>query len=593
MTALTEYRQRRKEQRWQEAAEGIRHRLEELDAAALGQLGAMLQRDLPKAHPDRSPLRVRLLGQCTTTYLVPALTAWAWQHGLVVSASLGEYDQVLQDLMGLDSAHDVIVFIPWNTRLLAGSRSLADRVADELSFCQQVWAQISRLKCKLVQVGYDWTGPGPLGFSLSARRGGFVEIIQAANAALRAHLPAGSYWVDLEQISGWTGRRQFYDDRNYRWLKQPFSPEGLSVLSRHLAAGLRCLTTGRKKVLVLDLDNTLWGGVVGELGPHGIAVGGTTEGECFQAFQKHVKALKDTGIVLAVSSKNNPDDAREPFQKNDQMALHLADFAAFEAAWDPKPVQLQRLALQLNLGLESFVFFDDNPAERAHVRAALPQVQVVEVPEDPSGYIRALEQALAFETTDLTEADATRTQQYAAETSRRQLEATAVSPADYLASLEMHAEVQPVGPANLDRVLDLITKTNQFNLTTRRHSRPTVEEMLRQQGSICFAVRMLDRFGDYGLIAVVLAVPESPAVLHVDTWLMSCRAMSRTVEHFTLNHLANAAQTAGYAKLRAEYLPTPKNTPVKSLLPDFGFTAAGDVWEFSLAEFAPKETLVR
>jgi FkbH-like protein len=587
MRALEEYRRLRNERRWEEAVEFLRPQLEELDAVSLTQAGALLQKDLGKAYPGRKPLDVLVVGQCTTTYLTPVLTAWAWNQSLVVSVRNGDYDQVMQDLMRLEAAPDAVVVVPWNARLLSGERTVAAQAGEEMEFIQQAWAQLARLKCKLVQVGYDWTGPGPLGFGLSARLGGTVQAVQAANAALRSLLPPGAYFVDLESISGWLGRTQFYDDRNYRWMKQPFSPAGLSLLGRHCATGLRVLSAGRKKVLVLDLDNTLWGGVVGELGPHAVAVGGGAEGEAFLAFQKHVKQLKATGVLLAVSSKNNMDDAREPFLHNDQMVLRLEDFAAFAAAWDPKPMQLQHIAQELNLGLESFVFFDDNPAERSHVRAALPEVQVVEVPEDPAAYIRALEASLAFETAGISDADANRTAHYSAEASRRQKQAAAASPEQYLESLEMRAEIQSIGPQNLDRVVDLITKTNQFNLTTRRHSRAAVEEIIRQPGNIAFAVRLKDRFGDYGLIAVILAVPAEDGVLGIDTWLMSCRAMGRTVEHFTLNHLAAAAFAGGYRCLRAEYLPTPKNTPVKSLLPDLTFLHAGTAWKLALDVFTP------
>jgi FkbH-like protein len=207
------------------------------------------------------------------------------------------------------------------------------------------------------------------------------------------------------------------------------------------------------------------------------------------------------------------------------------------------------------------------------VRAELPEVTVVEVPPDPAHYVQALEQSLAFETAGLTEADAQRSSQYAAESQRRSSLSAAASPDEYLASLEMKAEVLEINPANLDRVVDLITKTNQFNLTTRRHSRAAVEAMLATERSVCFAVSLTDRFGDYGIISVVLGVPHSANALRIDTWLMSCRAMGRTVEHFVMNHIAAMARRAGYEQLLGEYLPTPKNAPVQTLLADFGFKA--------------------
>lgn len=602
MEIAAQYRALKKEGRLQEALLLARREISSLEPNAISQLGKMLQRDLCARRQESAeistgtamvkPLRIFVAGQCTTTYLLPMLVAWLWADGMHALVSDAEYDQVVQSLMALrvEDAPDVIVVLPWNQRLLAhDARSAAQRIEDEVAFLQQCWAQAARLKCKLVQVAYDWMGVGALGYGLSSRHDheGDVSLIQRVNASLRAALPTGAYLVDLKHISSWHGKSRFYDERNYHWLKQPFSPEGLSVVARHMAAGIRVLTTGRKKVLVLDLDNTLWGGVVGELGAHGVATAaGSTEGEAFLAFQKHVKQLRKSGVLLAVCSKNNEADAREPFEKNPHMALRLEDFAAFHASWDTKPERLRQIAHELNLGLDSLVFFDDNPVERAHVRAELPEVLVPEVPADPSLYVRVLQETLAFEAVGLTRADAERATQYAAESSRKLALGVAASPEEYLASLEMGAEVLPVSAENIDRVVDLITKTNQFNLTTRRHSRAKVEEMAATHGSVCFAVQLADRFGDYGIISVVLCVPDeecqSGEALRIDTWLMSCRAMGRTVEHLVMNCITEQATSAGYTRLLGEYLPTPKNTPVKGLLPGFGFdthaAGRGESW---------------
>jgi FkbH-like protein len=573
--ALGRYRQLRKEGRLEEALVRLRQDIPFLGANEVAQAGRMLLKDLSTAFPGGRSPQVLILGQCTTNYLPPVVTAWAWADGMQVSVRDGAHDQMLQELMALTTAPDVIVLLPWHQRLLADdARPPGRRVADEVEFLRAAWAQVARLKSKLVQVAYDWTGPGAAGYALSGRDG-TVALVHEANAAVRAALPAQAFFVDLESFSAMAGKLTFYDARNEHWLKQPFSPLGLSILARHLATAVRTLTSGRRKVLVLDLDNTLWGGVVGDTGPLGIAVGGEGEGAAYLAFQKHVSRLRDMGVLLAACSKNNADDAREPFEKNDRMHLALGDFAAFHASWDAKPEGLRRIASELNLGLDSLVFFDDNPAERAQVRAALPEVTVVDVPAEPAHYIRALEESLAFETAGVTEADSQRGVQYAAESRRKSFLSAAASPDDYLASLEMEAEVLEIGPANLDRVVDLVTKTNQFNLTTRRHSRAAVEEMVATARSVCFAVRLSDRFGDYGIVSVVLATALDATTLRLDTWLMSCRAMGRTLEHFVFNRLTALARQTGYERILAEYLPTPKNVPVQRLLPDFGF-ARGD-----------------
>ena len=318
-------------------------------------------------------------------------------------------------------------------------------------------------------------------------------------------MPAGAFFVDLEQISGTVGRELFYDQRRYYWTKQPFSDAGVVRLAKHIWCGIRATTVGPKKVLVLDLDNTLWGGVVGELGPLGIELNETPAGEAYRDFQRLVKGLADRGCVLAVCSKNNPDDAREPFTENPDMILGLDDIAAFEASWESKAIAIQRISSTLKLGLDSFVFFDDEPAEREEIRQALPEVEVVDVPEDPADYRQALLSCLWFESSGITEEDRLRTEQYRSELYRSESQSLTGSVDEYLQSLEMTAQVDPVEESNLDRVVQLIGKTNQFNLTTRRHTREAVSTLLIQPATIALALRMQDRFGDYGLVCHGLA----------------------------------------------------------------------------------------
>jgi FkbH-like protein len=572
---LAAYRGLKKEGRLSESLLALRRAL--ADATAAPSTVQMIGRALATDLPAEGATEVLLLGQCTTSYLPPFLLAWAWADGAALKIHEGEYDNVVQDLAALTTRPEVVILLPWHHRLLAEqARPPQQRVADELAWLRTAWARIAQLGAKLVQVSYDWTQPGPAGFAHSGRQvGSAIALVRTMNDALRAELPAGAFLVELEHLSAATGHRHFYDARNYGWAKQPFSVAGLNELARHLSAGLRAVCRGRRKVLVLDLDNTLWGGVVGETGPHGITLGGSAEGEAFLAFQYYVRGLRGAGVVLAVCSKNNDADAREPFVVNPQMALKLEDFAAFHASWDTKPDRLRRIADELRLGLDSFVFFDDNPVERDHVRHELPEVLVVEVPPDPAAYLAALQDSLAFETVEISAADAQRGEQYQAETVRAAEQANFGSLRDYLASLEMRARVEPIGPKNLARVVELLAKTNQFNLTTRRHSRAEVERLLALPGALGLALSLTDRFGDYGLISVILAVPEEgdPSVLRLDTWLMSCRAIGRSVEHLLANHLATHATRAGATTLLGEFFATAKNQKVASLYSDFQFVA--------------------
>lgn len=575
------------------------------DAAGIEKAGVWCSRLFPQAK-DLKPIRVLLLGQCTTSWLVSTLTATAWRHGTALVVTEGGYDNIIQDLMQIEAApgaYDVITLLPWNKRLLdpTSTRNGADRLADERQFWQQAWRFITdRFGARIQQVGFDWVGPGPYGHALSGTREGDVWLVRQANQQMRESLPPGAAFVDLEQIAGTVGRETFYDARRYLWTKQPFSDAGAVRLCEHLWAGIRALLYGPKKVLVLDLDNTLWGGVVGETGALGVELGEGPDGEAYRAFQRHVKRMAQRGVVLTVASKNNDPDARGPFLENPGMVLALDDFAHFEAHWEPKALSLKRTAETLQLGLDSFVFFDDNPAEREHIRQALPEVAVVDVPPDPADYIRALDAGLWFEAVSITSEDRQRADQYRLEKSRREAAAQFESLDGYLESLEMIAVVRPIDAQDLDRVVQLIGKTNQFNLTTRRHSAAAVQELLSRPGSLGVSIRVADKFGDHGLISLAMVAPgERPGELDVDTWLMSCRVIGRTVEELQFNLLLEHAQAHGFTRLVGLYLPTPKNPLVAGLYDRLGFTRVEERpdksvrYELTVAGAQPARTFVR
>ncbi len=558
------------EQALDELANALRRH--ELDAAERERAGRLILRIAKKS--DAKRLRVLILGQCTTSWLVPHLAAACTAVELDIVATDGDYDSVLQDLARTEAGQfDVVVLVPWTQRLLApGDRSADDRIQDELVYWAAAWKLVSeQLQSRIVQLGYDYVGAGPDGRSLSATSGS-VRLIRDMSDALRDARPAGSFWLDMAQVAGDVGRRQFYSPRQYQWTKNPLSPEGSAALCDAIASGIRALTTGPRKVLVLDLDNTLWGGVVGELGPNGVGLGDDPAGRAFVAFQKHCKRLGDRGVLLAVCSKNNDADAREPFEQNEHMVLKLDDFAAFEASWQPKAAAIASMAAELRLGTDSFVFFDDNPAEREQVRQALPEVGVVEVPKEPSEYVRALEGAGWFEAVGVTAADKKRSDQYRAERKRRDVRKELPSLDAYFESLQMVATVEPIGGDNLARVVQLVGKTNQFNLTTRRHVLERVVAMTQDPRGVSMAVRVTDRFGDHGLVAVLIAVPDDDGALRVDTWLMSCRVIARGVEDFCFAMTLQGAAKLGYERIRGEYIPSAKNAQVAELYVRLGLT---------------------
>jgi FkbH-like protein len=388
--------------------------------------------------------------------------------------------------------------------------------------------------------------------------------------------------------------------------KQEISPSQAPLYGEHLARILAAVRGLSHKCLVLDLDNTLWGGVIGDDGLAGIQLGqGSALGEAFQAFQRYVKALKDRGIILAVCSKNDEANALEPFLKHPEMVLKREDISAFVANWENKATNLEHIAKQLNIGLDALVFFDDNPVERGLVRALTPAVAVPEVPEDPAYYIRCLTSASYFEAVSFSSDDFQRTAQYLSNQQRQALQSTAHSIEGYLEQLQMEMVVAPIDEVTLPRATQLINKSNQFNLTTRRYTQAQVQDLAADPNTVDLQIRLKDSFGDNGLISVVLAKPminSGETVLHIDTWLMSCRVLGRQVEQAVLNVLVEQAYQRGYSILQGEYLQTAKNEMVRDHYQRLGFeniaTAVMDdkvrsLWRLNLNHYVPLKTHIQ
>ena len=343
------------------------------------------------------------------------------------------------------------------------------------------------------------------------------------------------------------------------------------LVAREVAHLVMALRRSTKKVLVMDLDNTLWGGVIGDDGLEGIELGDTTSrGEAFKAFQKFAKSLCNRGILLAVCSKNEETTAMEPFEKHPEMVIRLEDIVAFKANWRPKSENIIEMASELNLGLDSFVFVDDNPAEVEIVRQFAPEVECIHLGSDPSTFVGLLEESRLFEPRSLTAEDVDRVPIYKQEAARKRLLNSVADMGTYLKSLEMVAHVERFNAVDVPRISQLINKSNQFNLTTRRRTEGEVLALIGDQSMPGFSVRLADRFGDHGLIAVVI-----PRVLgeelHIDTWLMSCRVLKRRIEDLVLNELMALAKEYGCKNVRGQFIPSQKNAMVKNLFSEMGF----------------------
>ncbi|MDH3421212.1 MAG: HAD-IIIC family phosphatase, partial [Gammaproteobacteria bacterium] len=518
----------------------------------------------PGKLPD--PINLGLVGGYSLYPLSELLEHYLDTLGVPANLFSGDYDNYTAEVTDENSplhafGPSVLCMLP-SPRLATPSGSVLDArdvleteaqslVEHLLGLCA---AAHDHSQCEVVLANFPLPGRHDIGPFRGRTMGSDWSFRKYVNLELGLGAPAYLHICDLEFLTNRRGAINTEDERAWFESKQPGSPHLLVDLARELANIVVGLRRPPKKVLVLDLDNTLWGGVIGDDGLEGIEIGDTSpRGEAYKAFQRYVKSLKERGVLLAVCSKNDHDKAIEPFEKHPEMVLRMSDFSAFVANWDPKADNIRRMAVDLNLGLDSFVFVDDNAAEVEIVRQFAPEVMSIHLGPDPAQYGTILRDCRQFEPLNVTADDAKRTEQYHSEQERKGLLASAVDMDAYLESLEMKALVNDFNSLDVPRLAQLINKSNQFNLTTRRRTEAEVTALIDDPEHTCFSVRLADRFGDHGLIAIAIAHIDGDRMT-IDTWLMSCRVLKRQVEEEVLNELVRRATVNGCAEIVGVYL---------------------------------------
>jgi FkbH-like protein len=404
------------------------------------------------------------------------------------------------------------------------------------------------------------------------------SLIDGINGQLAAYvLGSGDVLLDAAALAETVGLANWHNPQLWNMAKFSFSDEYIPLYADHVARIVAAVRGKSGKVLILDLDNTIWGGVIGDDGLEGIRLArGDAAGEAHLAVQQLALDLRERGIVLAVSSKNSDEIARTPFEKHPDMLLKLEHIAIFQANWNDKATNIQAIADELSLGLDSMVFLDDNPVERGLVRQLLPQVAVPELPEDPAYYARTLAAGGYFEAVTFVTEDLKRAGFYQDNARRARLQKNVGGVDAYLASLEMTIAFQPFDATGRARIVQLINKSNQYNLTTRRYTDPEVAEAENDPEVFTMQIRLADIFGDNGMISVIICRPVESGVWEIDTWLMSCRVLGRKVEHMVLREMLQHARSAGIRKLIGIYRPTDRNHLVVDHYAKLGFAK---VWE--------------
>ncbi|MDE3104516.1 MAG: HAD family hydrolase [Acidobacteriota bacterium] len=570
-----------------------------------------LRREL-LATPGLQPLRLAILGGSTTNELAALLELMLLSRGFAPQIYQSEYNRYYEDAVldpsALQAFQPELVYLHTHAHNLqhlppasATPQQTESMVHAELERFQAIWEGLqASVGCQIVQNNFDPPQYALLGNYDAVAAGGHTQFIHQLNLRFAEAARADPRLLvqDLHSIASTVGLRHWYDPGRWFSYKIVTTPEGSLAIARSLAAMIDAMRGRSRKCLILDLDNTLWGGVIGDDGLNGLQLGTETAlAEAHTAFQRYCLALRERGVVLAVCSKNDDAIARSGFSHPDSV-LRLEHFAAFKANWEPKHENIRAIAAELNLGLDSFVFVDDNPAERAIVAAQLPMVAVPEVGAEVALYPAILNQHRYFETISLSAEDMARAGTYAANAQRESAVSRFASYAEYLDSLAMTAEIAPFHPLYLERITQLINKTNQFNLTTRRYTYSEVEQAAGSPQHITLYGRLTDSFGDNGLISVILAHRLDAETVEIDLWLMSCRVLKRTMEHAMLDALAARARATGAQRLLGHYLPTAKNGLVASLLQDLGFsplesTAERSSWTLDLTTYQPQNRHIR
>lgn len=559
----------------------------DLDFVQTGQLDRRLAQ--AKVGDDVPTLRLAILASCTVDQLLPGLRVAALRRGIRLQTYAPDYGQYRQEVFDAGSAlyrfaPDVVLF-SIDAVSLVGADFIADSAAahrlvdDRTAEMAGLWrAARDGLRCQVIQQAALPVFPPIMGGAEHRAPGSPASLVRALNHKLRA--AADAEHVDIlgldEQLCI-DGLGAWYAAPLWHRAKQEISPAASPLYGELVMRIVDARSGHSAKCLVLDLDNTLWGGVIGDDGLEGIELGqGSAEGEAFVAFQRYVKTLAQRGVILAVCSKNDEANALEPFDKHPDMVLKRTDIASFFANWDDKATNLRRIAAELNIGIDALVLADDNPFERNILRRELPMVAVPELPEDPSLYAQCIASAGYFEAVEVTAEDVARGGLYQATAGLRQNRVVATDLEGYLKSLDMRLQWGLFDQVSMKRVTQLINKTNQFNLTTRRYNEAETVEMLGDPDVLGIHLRLIDRYADHGIIGVLIGRMAGDGDLEIDSWLMSCRVLGRGVEQASLAVLAAEARRRGHRRLIGRYRPSPKNGMVRDHYPGLGFAKTCD-----------------
>ena len=559
---------------------------------------------------DLPAIKVALTGDTATQFLATAIRGTGAERGYQIDLFEAEYNQVERQFLDPSSElyqtdADFIVLFQ-STHKLGEKHSLLspsqqESLAEErLAFVASVSENPMLASKKIICLNYPEIEDTVFGSYATKVTSSFTYQVRKLNMGLMdlSQRYANLFICDIAGLQNKLGRDMMFAPNVYVSTEMVLSIDALPYVASRVM-DIICAIKGQfKKCLILDLDNTVWGGVIGDDGLEGIQLGhGLGIGKAFTEFQMWVKKLKQRGVIICVASKNNEDTAKEPFEKHPDMVLKLEDIAVFQANWETKVDNIRTIQRILNIGFDSMVFLDDNPFERNIVRENIPGITVPELPQDPGEYLEYLYSLNLFETASYSQADKDRTKQYQVEAQRVSLQKTFSNEADFLKSLDMTSVVSGFNKFNTPRVAQLSQRSNQFNLRTVRYTEADIEALGQDPDVIDLSFTLEDKFGDNGLIAVIIMKKQDEETLFIDTWFMSCRVLKRGMEDFTLNTMVEAAREKGYKRIIGEYLPTPKNKMVENHYPSLGFQKLEGTptaqYVIDVEQYQPRENYIK
>jgi FkbH-like protein len=564
-----------------------------------------LKRNLKKDFSEFKEYRIAILGDSATQLFAQAIKAYGYNEKIKFNIFEAEYDKIESEIFNLDS--DLYKFKPEYIIIWQSTEKIMDKFYllnkeqrdsfgnEYIQEVRKLWDIINRkLNCKIINFNYVEINDNIFGNFGNKVRSSFIYNIRKLNLNLMdiAQEYKNVYINDVSYLQNFYGRENIFDTKLFFSSKMVYNIDFLPQIAKNVVDIINSINGNIKKCLILDLDNTTWGGVIGDDGINYIQIGELGIGRAFSELQMWAKQLKERGIILAVCSKNTEHIAKEPFEKHPDMILRLDDIAVFIANWETKVDNIMHIQSILNIGFDSMVFIDDNPFERNMIRKMIPDLTVPELPQDPGEYVSFLRSLNLFETASCSDTDFTRTKQYQVEAKRRELQTGFVSIDEYLEDLKMFCIVKEFDDFHIPRITQLTQRSNQFNLRTIRYTEQDINKIKLSEVYLTKYFTLEDKFGDYGLVSIVILKKINQRILFIDTLIMSCRVLKRGMEGFIFNQIVKLANEEGYEKIIGDYIPTPKNELVKDLYKDYGFQKKEGKWELNVSEYNNIKTFI-